>query len=200
MPKTRGGMSLKLAGDWEEWRSWTLSFQGKLRIASRLAVRRAVLSAHRRIINRIKTGRYKKLTPLTAFLRQVEGYSDTPLMKTGALVRAITTDVVNDYLGQVGVLRQAKSSNGEDFSNVALLLHDGGRIKITEAMRRAFMRRLGYLAKKHGFTLLKGSRGSKKNVLRIAPRRYIEEVFEDQAFIKAAELIFDKAIRKTLGF
>ena len=195
----KGGLDIKLAGDWQKYRAWTLAFQGKLNIASRIATRRAVQSALSRIVRRMKAGRYKKLAPLTLFLRQLEGYGDTPLMKTGALVRAITTDVVNDYMGQVGVLRSAKSSSGEDFSNVALLLHDGGRIRITDAMRRSFMKRMGILAAKNGVSLLK-RRGSKKNVLRIPPRRYIEEIFEDQAFITAVHQIYDKAIRQQLGF
>lgn len=192
-------IKVKLDGDWDKFHAWALAAQGNFARASRKAIRRASFSAMSRITRRIKTGKYKKLAPLTLLMRQMDNYSNTPLFKTGQLARSITSDLVSDFMGQVGVLKQAKSSSGNEMANIALLLHNGGVIRITPKMRQAFARKLHIMAKKRGVSLL-GGRGSKKGRIRIPPRRYIQEVFEDPVFIAKAQEIFRQTMKEELGF
>ena len=196
MGKIRPRLSIKMNKGWRNYHLYSAAFQGKLKLASMSGTKKAVQFVLSKVDERIRSGRYKKLAPLTAMLRQMEGFGTTPLIRRGGLVRALTTDVINAFEGHVGLLKTVKGKGGEkDFTNIGVLIHDGGRIKITEKMRRAFMRRLGRLATKSGVSLL-SNRGSKKNVIRIPRRAFMEEVFEDAAVAARVELIYFVEVKK----
>lgn len=195
MARKKSGLQIQLAGDWRKFHIFSAAFQGKLQQASRQATKKAVLFMLSKIDERIRSGRYKKLSPLTKLMRQMEGFGDTPLLRRGGLVRALTTDVVSAFEGNVGLLKTVKGKGGpKDFTNIGPLLHDGGRIKITAAMRRAFARRINRLAAKQGVSLL-NNRGSSKNVVRIPSRPFMSEVFDDPMVAAQVEQIYFDEIR-----
>ena len=92
-----------------------------------------------------------------------------------------------------------KNSRGKDLSNIAKLLHDGGTIKITDKMRRAFMRKLGAMAKRSGVTLRQPAGGSKKSRIRIPGRKYISDVFLSTRFQLETKRIYEREIKRELG-
>lgn len=201
------GLSIELNSGWRQFHAWAAAFDGKLEIASKIALRTAVLFIMAEIVNKIEGREFKKLSPLTRFVRGLEGYSDIPLKRTGALVRSISTDVENAFVGHVGLLKKGKGGGRDprsgrftspDFSNIGELLHDGGRVKITDAMRRSFIRHLGRQMSKQGVRLL-NNRGSKKGVLRIPPRPFIKSVMEDPRVIAKVEAMYFQAIRAQTG-
>jgi len=193
------GLSIILGGDLAKWQKWALAFDGSLKVASERALRKASLYALSEIHNKIKGGRYTRLAPLTLLLRQLEGYGSTPLVRRGRLLRALTHDVINQTEAHVGLTLNAFKDRKGNTSNIGKLLHDGGTIRVTEAMRRAFMRKLGRLSQKKGVSLVK-RRGSSKGRIRIKPRRYIGDVFEDAMVARKIESIYFESLAREAGF
>ena len=187
----------------DEFQLYLAAMHGELGRISERAMKKATLMAMTEITDRIRGGRYKKLSPLTAFLKNLEGYSSTPLIRRGALLRSITREVVTPYKGVVGVNKNAtwrkKGGGTVDLGSIALGLHEGMRIRITEKMRIAFIRKMGALRAKAGGASMLSRRGSKKNIIRIPPRPFIKEVFDDPAFIVKVEDIFWAEMTKGLG-
>lgn len=193
----------------DKFLSFLAALEGNLGKVSERAMKKATLMAMTEIQDRIRAGKYKKLAPLTSTLKSMEGYSQTPLIRTGALMRAITRDVLGPYTGVVGINKNAKGKRGRDpqtgkftaaeISNVALTLHEGARIKITDKMKKAFMRRLKMAAKKAGGASMLRRRGSSKGIMRIPPRPFIKEVFEDGAFVAKLENLFWTELYKETG-
>lgn len=194
----KSGLTIQLGGDLAKWQKWALAFDGNLKKANERALRKAALYALSEIHNRIKSGRYEKLAPLTLLMRQLEGYGNTPLVRRGRLLRALTQDVVSQTEAHVGLTLNAFKDRKGNISNIGELLHNGGYIKVTDAMRRAFARKLGRLASKKGVSLVP-RRGSSKGRIRIKPRPYIGSVFEDQAVLKRIEEIYYEALSREAG-
>ena len=194
---------IKLGGDFDKMRLWLASAQGKLAPIAERAMKKATLMAMTEITDRIRAGKYKRLSPLTRMLKNLEGYSDIPLIRRGALIRSISREVLSPYKGVVGVNKNAKSRSGKgksvDVGSIALGLHEGMRIRITDKMRRAFARKMGALGKKvGGVSRMRGASGGAR-ILRIPPRPYIKAVFEDAAFVAKVEEIFWVELSKGLG-
>lgn len=179
------GLQIKLSGDWDKWRQWVNSFDGNLSKASERAVRKSLQLALKEIDSRIRDGKYEKLAALTRLGRRMDGYGSTPLLRTGGLVRSINTEVVNSFQGSVGLVRSDKGG-----ANLGELLHEGGTIPITQAMKRAFARKFGKLK----------TRSTGKTAIRIPPRRFIQSVFDDSKFQMQVEKIFRKELADQLGF
>lgn len=170
-----GELRIDLRGDWPEFQKVLAQFEGNFREASRRGIKKALLYAIREIDTRIRRGDYEKLAEITQLLKSAEGYSSVPLIRTGGLIRAISRQTVSDFRGIIGIRRSAPSAN------VAEVLHEGTTIRITPAMRRAFVR-------KYGRQLTRKSTG--KTTIRIPPRRFIGDVFDDPAFVRQIEKIF----------
>lgn len=203
------GVKFKWNSEMDRFIAYLATLEGKLGSTSERAMKKATLMALTEITERIRAGKYKKLAPLTATLKSMEGYSQTPLIRTGALMRAITRDVIGPYTGVVGINKNAKGKRGRDpvtgrftaaeISNIALTLHEGARIKITDKMKRGFMRRMKMAAKKAGGASLLRRRGSSKGIMRIPPRPFIKAVFEDAAFVARIEDLFWTELYKEVG-
>lgn len=188
--------------DLDKFSLYLQALQGELAPAAERAMKKATLAAMTEITDRIRAGKYKKLSPLTATLKNLEGYSDLPLIRTGALIRSISREVLSPYKGVVGVNKNArmrKRGGSTDIGSIAVGLHEGMRIRVTDKMRRAFMRKLGAAAKKAGGASFLRRRGSSKGIIRIPPRPFIKAVFEDAAFIAKVEGIFWDEIYKAVG-
>ena len=197
-----GGIQLTLKGDWQKFRMWVAAFEGNLSKASRAAVKKSVQFALAEIDKGIRGGNYAALSSLTAQIRGMENYGNTPLLRTGGLIRAVTTEIVDDFTGIVGVKKNASTSrrgrdasgrfSSEAMANIAELLHEGTTIKITPAMRRAFARKFG--------GRLSVSGGAGKSTIRIPPRPFIGAVFDNPAFVKRVERFFADELYRVLGF
>jgi phage gpG-like protein len=97
--------------------------------------------------NLIRTLSFEPNKHLTIMIK----HSATPLVDTGQLFQAITMDWRNNFELSVGVNRKTNWKGNE--VNLARLLHEGGRIKITPAMRSMFY----FLwAKAMGFSTVNG--------------------------------------------
>ena len=118
--KTGGWDSLEQALD-------DAKFRKKLAQHVRRANKINGLVVQRKIRQDIKAKKYAPNAPLTIALKG----SKTPLVDSGGLFQAITMEVVGDAVF-VGV----KRTNG--LYDVALALHEGVTIPVTEPMRRLF--------------------------------------------------------------
>lgn len=188
---------------------FTTALSGELAPIATKAMKKATLMALTEITDRIRAGRYKKLAPLTGMMRSLDGYGQTPLIRSGALLRAITKDVLGPYSGVVGINKNARGKRGRDkqtgkftsaeIANIAETLHEGARIKITPEMKQAFARRMRAALKKNGGGSMLQRRGSSKGVIRIPPRPFIKAVFEDDAFVRKVEELFWSELYKNAG-
>lgn len=102
--------------------------------AARAEIRRAtelngkVLEAAQRKVLQAGSGFMKRNAPLTV---KIKG-SSKPLIDHGDLFQGITSKVIDDFTVFAGVLRTHESYN------IAKLLHEGAKIKITPKMRTMF--------------------------------------------------------------
>lgn len=171
-------------------RMFSLAIHGQLSKALRGSVKKSALYVVGEIQRRIRDGNYRQLAFLTAYLRGAEGYSKTPLMRTGALVRSISADVTGDLEAQIGALKRRRRKGGSE--NIALILHDGATIRVTDAMRKAFVRKLWAIGQREN---LRDQNGRGTSVIRIPPRRFVSDVFGDAAVAKKIEETFFDELR-----
>lgn len=149
------------------------------------------------VIKKIESRSYMGLAHSTLVLRAFDGYGNIPLKRTGALVRSIAREVNSAYEAEVGLLyRRAKTGNKgpDNFANIGKTLHDGSIIKITDAMRRAFARRMGAIEAASGAKFRRPAGSAGKGFIRIPPRPFIKDVFEDPQVIARIEQIYMEQI------
>jgi len=72
------------------------------------------------------------LAPNAPLTIAIKGAGKRPLVDTGDLRQAVTHKVINDFVAFAGVLMT------DDKYNIAVTLHDGAEIGVTEAMRTMF--------------------------------------------------------------
>lgn len=72
------------------------------------------------------------IKPSNAALTQAIKGDDKPLVGTSELFNAITSKVVNDFTAFAGVLRR------DDVYNIALAIHEGVSIQVSQKMRNMF--------------------------------------------------------------
>lgn len=153
------------------------------------------------IRRRIIARRYAPNSAFTILLKK----SSKPLVNDGDLLGAITHRMIDEKTALVGVLR----SSGK--VNLAELLHEGGTIHVTEAMRRLFgllaaagadpkvaaalEGRAAEMAKALGSRLkrFKPLKASTKALV-IPPRPFLREVFEDPGMHKKAKKNWEKGL------
>lgn len=163
------------------------------------------------IRRRIRAKRYAPNAPLTVLLKR----STKPLVDDGDLFSAVTSNVMSPTHVFVGILRQARASDGTSLVNIAQLLHEGGTIRVTEAMRGMFALLADYAAGRIKKEQLDGRaleianelKGRIKQIrpfkattttLIIPPRRFLLEVFRDPAVLKKIKANWEKALKATL--
>ena len=94
-----------------------------------LLLRRAIREAIRSNISPSKVALSKALA---------RGGSKTLVGRTGALWRSVTHLRLAWNRGFAGVLRRGQKKNGAELFNVAMVLHEGHTIKVTDKMRGLF--------------------------------------------------------------
>jgi hypothetical protein len=102
---------------------------GKATTKNALLVRRAIREAIRSNIRPDKS-------PLSVALAR--GGTKTLIGRTSALWRSVTHLRVSWNRGFAGVLRRGKRKRGVDLFNLAVTLHEGASIKVTDRMRGLF--------------------------------------------------------------
>jgi hypothetical protein len=160
------------------------------------------------IRKRIKGRRYAANAPLTVLIKK----SSTPLVDDADLFGAVTSKNLGKYSVFVGILRSAVSDDGRSMVNLAELLHNGGMIPVTEAMRGMFIilyevgqgkreassleGRTAVLAKALG-SRIKHIRPLKPSTkyITIPPRPFITSVLRDPIVHKRCERNWNNAVR-----
>lgn len=88
----------------------------------------------REVRKRIQGGKYSANAALTVAIKG----SSKPLVDNADLMNAVTTVQTDAKTAFIGVLKQAKSKDGEDMINIAAVVHEGVTIPVTEPMRMLF--------------------------------------------------------------
>ena len=121
----------------------------------------------------IREKRYQSNSPLTKILKN----SDMPLVDHGDLLGSASYELQGLWDFEVGVVKQGGSG-----ANVAMILHEGATISVTDQMR-AYFRWLAYHTKGQVKPL-----SSKTTTIVIRPRPYLRDaVFSRKALLKVQE-------------
>lgn len=190
------GIKIEFGPETAVFQQWAAALQGNLQASVQRATKQVALYLVQEITQRIFDKKYAPNAALTIFLKEAGGYGTTPLVRTGrvgGLVRSITRELLdNDMATEVGVLTRKSGKGGRH--NIGELLHNGGTIKITAAMRRAFMRRLKAIERATGKQAPPPP--GRKAVIRIPPRPFVRDVFQDARVIANVEDIYLRELRK----
>jgi hypothetical protein len=187
-------LNIKLDQGWDKLRKWSLALQGNLEKAIRVATKKSVLYVYAKIVENIQEGNFADNSPLTFLIKQKLGRNTTPLIgKNNSVIKSISTEVLSSFEGEVGILMGRKSSKGSDMANIGKLLHDGGTIQITDKMRLAFVKFLG------GIGIEPDPSKGRKNIIRIPPRKFIEDVFDDPLVQERIRRFYKEEISKYTG-
>lgn len=163
------------------------------------------------IRRRIKRRAYERNSALTVLIKR----SSAPLVDDGDMFNAFTYQVINPTTVFVGILRTSRDSSGQNLANVAELLHEGGAVQVTEAMRNMFSllasvasgeRSKGELTGraadlaarlKDRIKQIKPLKESTKALV-IPPRPFFRAVFKDPKVLKKVRKTWEKAVQDTL--
>jgi hypothetical protein len=127
-------VTVRLTGNWRGLRF--LLNVARVDEALQKAVRHAT-GVNAQIIRReirenIKTGKYAPSRPPNAALTMFIKGSSKPLVDTGHLFQAITSEVIDFGRAEIGVSRMARDAQ------VAIIVHEGAVVRVTQRMRRMF--------------------------------------------------------------
>lgn len=187
-------VNIKLGKGWKELIVWTRAFQGRLDKSMTRGMKKVLQLAKARIIEGIEAGDFERNTELVVFLKRVRGINLTPLLgEKGSIMKAINTEFESPVSGKVGLLANRRTKSGEELSNIGMLLHDGGTIRVTDKMRASFARFIGALENKFNFELAK--RSSAGGTIKIPARKFIQDVIESRSFQEEAHQIFFEEIK-----
>lgn len=162
------------------------------------------------IRRRIRARRYTSNNPFTVLLKR----SSTPLVDDGDLFGAITHKPVDETSVFVGIFRNITDDTGRNLANLAELLHEGGAVPVTEAMRNMFRvlaavgrgelkrtqlrGRAAELAQELGQRLkqLKPLKDS-TTIIRVPPRPFLKAVFTDPKVLARIKKTWERAYSTT---
>ena len=138
-------------------------------------------------------------SPLTVLIKG----SSRPLVDRGDLRQGIRTSIsakgTNAFAvrlrGAVGVLRTARRGDGKSLTDVAVALHEGFVIRVTEKVRRAVFAELR--KRRKGNVRWKGGAGSPSTTWRVKGRPFVREPFE--AAVPRIKLALGDSVKVTLG-
>lgn len=171
------------------------------------------LLLQKEIRSRIQDRKYAPNASLTIMIKG----SMNPLVDHGQLFLAITSHVIDYKTAMVGAFRteSATSSSvttGEDIINLLETLHDGAVIPVTDAMRHLFFLLWKYTTDNRDESKIDGrllelfrrvkSRGvaiyplkPSTTAIRIPPRPFIKDVFEDRDIVSQCRKNWARAIK-----
>lgn len=169
------------------------------------------LMVQREIRARIRSGKYDK----NAHLTQVIKGSSKPLVNNADMWKSVSHQMVNPLTAWVGVMRTAKSEDGEDLFNLALALHEGETITVTDAMRLLFL--ILFEATRQGKATDVKLEGRAEQIYEqwkgeepiyplkpdtelivLPPRPFIRDVFDDKKIQAMCKQNWEKAIKEGL--
>lgn len=170
------GASMIYGGDWDKLEKFlTYSWKNDLEAEVDKATKRGALRILSEIRKRIHDKRYTKNKLSTALNKGFTSVgASTPLVDQGTLIRKALTYVSKGEMAwEVGVLKDMPTSDGRSkISEIVPILHEGGTVT--------------------------QKRGSKTVVIRIPPRPFLREVFDDPFMRKYVERQWEAAVRKVL--
>lgn len=204
----------RLTGD---WRRFARAIDpDRLGPAVEAHVKRATIANALYVIaeirRRIKRRAYGRNSALTILIKR----SSAPLVDDSDLFNSFTHHVINPTTVFVGVLRTSRDAAGQNLANLAELLHEGGAVQVTEAMRNMFSllaavgsgeRSKGELTGraaelaarlKGRIKQIKPLKDSTK-VLNIPPRPFFRAVFKDPKVLKKVRKNWEKAVQDALN-
>jgi hypothetical protein len=163
------------------------------------------------IRRRIKRRAYERNSAFTVLLKR----SSTPLVDDSDLFNAVTHQVVSPTAVFVGVFRTARDEDGKSLANLAELLHEGGVIQVTTAMRNMFAllaavgsgevskseltgRAAEIAARLKGRIKQMKPLKDSTRALVIPPRPFLRAVFKDPKVLKRVRKTWEKAVQDTL--
>lgn len=178
-------------------KKFSLAAHGQLNVAVGKGTKLAAQYVLAEVIKRIESRRYAPLAHRTRILRAFDGYGNIPLKRTGALVRSITREIKSETEAEIGLLvqRSAGPKGPGNFRNIGQIIHDGAVIKVTDAMRKAFARRMGAIERAAGGKFRRPAGGG-SGVIRIPPRPFIKDVFEDPKVLERVTEIYVETLEK----
>ena len=149
----------------------------KIRAATRLNA----MIMHAEIRRRIRGRKYARNAKVTLMIK---GKKKPPLIRTGQLHAAIEQELINSYKARVGI-RPGQNAK------LAKILHEGATVKITPKVRAAIFGQI----KEAGGNIDKLPKMKSKGVLRIPPRRFLTEVFENRKLRSEINRNWDNAVK-----
>lgn len=155
-------------------------------------IRRATMTLRVNVNRYIETERHGvPNSPLTVLAKG----SDRPLVDRGDLRQGIETDYHagrRALVGQVGVSRTRSKKDGKKLVNIALALHEGTVIKVTDEVRAAVFAQI----RKRTGQRVEATGDGPKRTWRIKGRPFIREPFEE--FTNMAKIRIGLGLKKAL--
>lgn len=205
----------KLTGKWDELgtkldpKRFDIKMKEELRRATELNSKITEREVRKKIGKSSQAG-WDPLSNLTMDIKRSKGM----LFDKGELFKAITSKVVSYKSAFIGVLRTAKGKGGQQLANVALVLHEGASIKVTQKMRRMFWAlwaaRVGIIDPANlvgrAREIWERTRGKAEiyklsgqtTAIRIPSRPFIREVFENKDLLVKLKNNWEKAVDTAL--
>lgn len=186
------GFTVRLTGPWKEaqylFRTERIN-EPQFRQSFSVGVQVTAKVILREIRQNIKRGNYAGSRTPNAPLTRAIKRSSLPLADRGQLFKAITSKPIDWHSVEIGVVK------GDDRANIALIVHEGVQIPVTDKMRRMFQalaeasdggRSPSTLTGRAAELWARMSGGWKAlrastDVIRIPPRPFIREVIEHPA-------------------
>ncbi len=201
----------------ENWRKMQFKLDPK-RFGSVLEseLRRATTHSGQQIVGAIQrsmgSARYQRNAPLTILIKG----NRPSLIDTGELRRAVTFYLANKQTVFVGV-RHGERANGMDMVELAQILHEGARIRVTPHMRGLFSMLASVGRGEIDASRLTGRAAELANILGprigeirplrpttnvivIPPRRFIEDILRNRAIRDKIKANWEAALSRALLF
>lgn len=164
---------ITLSGDWKAFKKFlSLKWLPEMETLIDKVTGDAAEMIRAEIVTRIKDKEYESNALATALRKGFKSQDESiPLIHTGRMIReALLSKKVKTWIWQVGILGniQASGKSGLSLFDVVPILHDGGTVQT------------------NGVTI------------RIPPRPFLSNVFEDPKIIKKVNKMWEQAIEKIL--
>lgn len=183
--------SIKFTGNGHiRFKKFLKNFTKEMERNVNIATKQNLLFVKKEITNGILKRKYERNAEITEMLKG----QNFPLVDTSEMIQSLETKQKNAFGGEVGYLRNKKTSHGGDFFKVLTVIHDGAVIKITPKMRRFIFAKL---SEKGLISTLPPKKST--GFIRIKGRPFLEEPLKDKklndSIIKRWE---DAALKKTM--
>lgn len=211
--KGKASAKFEIKGDWEKLEKSLdpNAFKQRLENEIRQATKLNAQIVQKRIRAKIRGNKYSPNAALTILVKS----SSKPLVDDGDLFQAITHKVIDDKTAFVGVLK-ATTIDGQKATDIALALHEGAKIQVTESMRNLFwlLWRVGQgivdpggvdgraaeLVKRLGERISSiRPIGKGTSVIVIPPRPFLVSVLQDKQVLSVIRKNWEDAVQKAIG-